>query len=735
MKKFLACILAAAFIVAAGAPLLGGGTVYAGFSMVDDAQTAVEKNMESFLDALAEAEITTSFTQSDLEDMILNACKYSADKTTGAGVLVEKFKITAPTASNPGFMSAIVFIYQDDAEEALEVKKEISTSSGNVTVRTGDEETDEDTNQYTDAEISAMKKSIAAAKKAINDAIWKFDVSNDTTAEDILKMAEDALPQDSDVTVTLADGDFKIIKATTSLPGNIAASLTLSCGSITEGQSIGKTVPMLVTEDSSNLAEDCSAISEAIHNLGYTNRITKEEMLAAARAAIKNGSTAVWKDNFVKQNATFKEQGNIIGYLVVTLNDEQKEIRIHETIPMLVRKIPSDKISVNKEEWEILRITNVERAKVGDMLLSMVAPLQEACDIRETEVLESFSHTRPNGSSCFSAIPSSFQYSGAGENIYKCPAPGIKISGEKAMNAWMNSTGHRENLLKSGYDYIGTGTYDSDKDGSAIQLFAGWRAPITSVTTSAGTMHFKDTDAMQKAYVICTASDGTESYLPLDLDYMTKVDNGYQLNIRCTSPVIFTVGDETNTPDTIKPDDTKPDNTNSFNTNFIDVKADAYYANAVKWAVEKSITTGTTSTTFSPNDTCTRAQIITFLWRAVGSPKATAENPFSDVKESDYFYNAAIWASEKGMVSGSTFSGNTPCTRASTVTYLWKNANSPQTASSGSFADVSADADYAEAVAWAVKEGVTSGTSATEFSPETICSRGQIVTFLNRALQ
>ena len=191
--------------------------------------------------------------------------------------------------------------------------------------------------------------------------------------------------------------------------------------------------------------------------------------------------------------------------------------------------------------------------------------------------------------------------------------------------------------------------------------------------------------------------------------------------------------DENNTEPENKPADDSQTTANTVN--FTDVKADAYYSAAVKWAVEKNITAGTSATTFSPDDTCTRAQIITFLWRAVGSPKATTENPFSDVKESDYYYDAAIWASEKGMVSGSTFDANTPCTRASTVTYLWKNANSPQTVASDNFADVSADADYAEAVAWAVKEGVTSGTSDTTFSPDTICSRGQIVTFLNRAIQ
>ena len=169
---------------------------------------------------------------------------------------------------------------------------------------------------------------------------------------------------------------------------------------------------------------------------------------------------------------------------------------------------------------------------------------------------------------------------------------------------------------------------------------------------------------------------------------------------------------------------------------FDDVKDDAYYAAAVKWAVERSITAGTSDTTFSPDDTCTRAQILTFLWRAAGSPKPDAENPFTDVTENDYYYDAAIWASEKGMVEGSTFAGNTPCTRSSTVTYIWISADAPSAdTESNEFVDVDEYSDYAEAVAWAVENDVTSGTSDTTFSPDDICSRGQIVTFLNRAFE
>lgn len=167
---------------------------------------------------------------------------------------------------------------------------------------------------------------------------------------------------------------------------------------------------------------------------------------------------------------------------------------------------------------------------------------------------------------------------------------------------------------------------------------------------------------------------------------------------------------------------------------FTDVADDAYYADAVKWAVEKNITQGTSDTTFSPDETCTRAQILTFLWRAVGSPKTGDANPFADVTANDYYYDAAIWAAKMGMVSGDRFNGDTPCTRALTVTYLWKNDGAEEYEDLGVFDDIDANADYCAAVSWAVENGVTSGVSDTEFAPNEICSRGQIVTFLKRAL-
>lgn len=160
---------------------------------------------------------------------------------------------------------------------------------------------------------------------------------------------------------------------------------------------------------------------------------------------------------------------------------------------------------------------------------------------------------------------------------------------------------------------------------------------------------------------------------------------------------------------------------------FRDVAANAYYADAVAWAVEKNITSGTSATTFSPDENCTRAQIITFLWRAAGSPEPKNSAAFTDVKADAYYAKAAAWAAENGMTSGNVFAADSPCTREMAVEFMWKYAGSPD-AAQASFTDVSS-----AAVNWAVEAGVTSGTSATTFSPDNICTRGQIVTFLYRA--
>ena len=169
---------------------------------------------------------------------------------------------------------------------------------------------------------------------------------------------------------------------------------------------------------------------------------------------------------------------------------------------------------------------------------------------------------------------------------------------------------------------------------------------------------------------------------------------------------------------------------------FVDVKKDDYYYDAVIWAVEKGIAKGVTDTTFQPNASCTRAEMVTFLYRAAGSPEPTNKiNPFADVAEDSYYYKAVLWAVEKGIAKGTsetTFSPNDTCTRGQTMAFLYRYANSPAVSGSNSFVDVSETAYYYDATLWAVSEKVTEGTSATTFSPNDLCTRGQIVTFLYR---
>ena len=170
---------------------------------------------------------------------------------------------------------------------------------------------------------------------------------------------------------------------------------------------------------------------------------------------------------------------------------------------------------------------------------------------------------------------------------------------------------------------------------------------------------------------------------------------------------------------------------------FTDVPAGSYYEDAVIWAVDKGITTGTSATTFNPNGICTRAQAVTFLWRAAGSPAAkSAVMPFTDVKAGSYYYDAVLWAVEQGITKGTSdtmFSPDATCTRAQIVAFLWRSEKSPAAGTANPFADVKSTAYYADAVMWAVKEDITKGTTSTTFSPDADCTRAQIVTFLYRA--
>jgi hypothetical protein len=171
---------------------------------------------------------------------------------------------------------------------------------------------------------------------------------------------------------------------------------------------------------------------------------------------------------------------------------------------------------------------------------------------------------------------------------------------------------------------------------------------------------------------------------------------------------------------------------------FSDVPDDAFYTDAVRWANYKGITTGTSPTTFEPASPCMRAHVVTFLWRAAGSPEPTiTENPFTDVKESDFFYKSVLWAYENGITGGvdeTHFGPAVPCNRAQVVTFLYKAKNSPAvTGTDNPFTDVPAKSWFETAVLWAVENGITSGLGADTFGPGSVCNRAQIALFLYKA--
>ena len=169
---------------------------------------------------------------------------------------------------------------------------------------------------------------------------------------------------------------------------------------------------------------------------------------------------------------------------------------------------------------------------------------------------------------------------------------------------------------------------------------------------------------------------------------------------------------------------------------FSDVPDGTWFTEAVQWAVDKKITTGTSETTFSPDATCTRAEMVTFLWRASGSPAPkNTKNPFTDVSASAYYYTPVLWAVGEGITNGTTattFSPDKTVTRAEAVTFLWRDDHNPPWVSVNPFTDVPNGVYYTTPVIWANARGITNGTSATTFSPDDPCTRAQIVTFLWR---
>lgn len=308
------------------------------------------------------------------------------------------------------------------------------------------------------------------------------------------------------------------------------------------------------------------------------------------------------------------------------------------------------------------------------------------------------------------------------EDIKYTAAPGdtIRFTDSDFLNYLRTQNGFNSNYYSIDYVTFDQSAVNALNEGVLYSYYSGYNAVKTTdkfyyTTTSYNQNALSDVTFRASAY----AKTGTTVYIPFTIyaRYGTTGTGTRQVSGTVAIKLAQTM-------------------------NFVDVKPTDYFYDSVKWAVNSNITKGTSATTFSPNTTCSRAEIVTFLWRAAGSPTPTiTRNPFTDVKYSvgSDFYNAILWASQNGIAAGTsttTFSPNATCTRAQIVTFLWRYAKKPLGYYTNPFTDVNKTehAAYYDAILWAAGKGIATGNTPKTFNPYGTCTRGEAVTFLYRAV-
>jgi len=383
---------------------------------------------------------------------------------------------------------------------------------------------------------------------------------------------------------------------------------------------------------------------------------------------------------------------------------------------------------LSAEEWEVLSLTNQERAKKNLTPISVFDELQSASDLRASEIETLFSHTRPNGEQCFTALDLyDIVYFSAGENIaagYRTPAD--------VMVGWMNSEGHRGNILDGDYKHMACGYYvkeNSEYYTHWAQMFVGG-CRTTAVNNVGEAPRFdRDGNLISTDSMISVTCDlhGT-SYVALkDVNYYCR-PNQY-------GNVTYTVsydGVNKSLPCTV---------------GFSDLNAGAWYSEPIRYAVENHLMNGMTAATFAPDATMTRAQLVTVLHRMEGSPLPTANAGFSDVADNAWFADAINWAYETELVNGigeNRFAPDAPITRAQLATILLRydqmhNPADPDLANLDGFADGESVPEWAKtALQWAVHEGLVNGVpkdGATYVDYDGSATRAQVATILMRYIE
>jgi uncharacterized protein YkwD len=390
--------------------------------------------------------------------------------------------------------------------------------------------------------LPALNKSPEAAKlqadmNLMKTALKNLMVTAQTTGDDVLAAVNAAAVNGTKATW---DKDYKYSAPTAVIQGSIDGDMILALGDSRDYFHAHKTLPVNGSAADAAINADFSALSKALHNHPANNSTTQQELINLAASAIKNGSKLTFT-SFTKTEATYDNKGRIVICFELEYKDVRRSPRISMELSKLRPPLPSG-ISVSKEEWEVLRLTNKERYKAGAGTLVMVAPLQDAGDIRSKEIVIVMrrDHLRPDGQPYHTAIEPSFANSRyTAENCAKgatTPAMAIKL--------WMNSDGHRANMLSSKWCYFGCGMSEG---GSApnnwVQLFSTGGGVMDAITNT-GSFHFDTIADMEKAYLICDVGEGIKAYVPLDEEYMFKNGNQYTIHLMGKSVTVTVANSE-----------------------------------------------------------------------------------------------------------------------------------------------------------------------------------------------
>lgn len=383
------------------------------------------------------------------------------------------------------------------------------------------------------AVIPALNKSedatnLDADRILMEKALRDFDTTAKTKPEELLAALNAAATHGTQATW----GDkFAYNAPSSNSRGSIEGNIIISLGDKRAVISAYKVLPIDGTPDDAAVDEDFSSILRALKAYEVTKNTTEQELMTVARAAIKNDSKLTCT-GFSVSLPDYDREGKVVLNMELELNGKTRIPRFAASLPMEERIIENfpDGWSVNYHEWEVLRLTNIERHKKGVGPLIMAPELITTADLRAKEITQEYSHTRPNGSPFYVAIDHVFILNKiTGENIAK-----MAKTPEQVVTAWMNSPGHRANMLKGAFTYFGCGVAVHRDVKHWVQLFATGGGMVTAKTSN-GVYHFETIEQMEQAIVICTTNEGYTGYIPLEADCMTQNGNRFTYKLEGTS--------------------------------------------------------------------------------------------------------------------------------------------------------------------------------------------------------